>query len=182
MTDTLLKCHLLQKNFSSPPNKNGGSYRFLHISRTLTSSQRLDLQWLQGFFWRWARDPWIGQWPSVLGLLLELLKKGSSFSVDIAILEGWSQEFITSILQSKGKACLGVMATQRERKSQGRRWTVPALSPSIQLNLKTNIPLDLLVTQVNIFSFLFKLVPIGFLSLQEVPEEPLSASGLSSVK
>ena len=45
--------------------------------------------------------------------------------------------------------------------------TVTALSPSIQLNLKTNIPLDLLDNLVNIFSFLFKLVTIGFLSLKE---------------
>ena len=44
---------------------------------------------------------------------------------------------------------------------------VTALSPSIQLNLKTNIPLDLLLTLVNIFSFLFKLVTTGFLSLKE---------------
>ena len=31
LTDTVLKCYLLQKNFSSSPNKNGVSFRFLHV-------------------------------------------------------------------------------------------------------------------------------------------------------
>lgn len=36
------------------------------------------------------------QWVSFLGLLLELLRKRSSFSIDIARLEEWSQEFVAS--------------------------------------------------------------------------------------
>ena len=122
LTDTLLKCHLLQKNFSSSPNKNGGFFRFLHIVKNTNFKSETWPTVITGLVLE------MGMWPMgrpvavSSGTFTGTVKEEKFFLCGIARLEGWSQEFITSILQPKWKACLGVMTTQRERKSQGRRW------------------------------------------------------------
>lgn len=122
LTDTVLKCYLLQKNFSSSPNKNGVSFRFLHVVKDTNFKSETWPTVITGLVLE------MGMWPmdrpvaASSGIFTGTVKEEKFFLCGIARLEGWSREFITSILQWKGKACLGVMATQRERKSQGRRW------------------------------------------------------------
>lgn len=78
---------------------------------------------ITGFALEVGTWPMPGQWVSVLGLLLELLRKRSTLSFGVARLEGWGKKFVVSILQPKAKTCLVVITTQRKAKARdGQSW------------------------------------------------------------